>query len=77
MENDTPEEPRMYGQWAGNPKGYREDPARCIIEVYPTRCWISYQCKNKRGHGKDGLYCKHHAKKDEEIRERQIRWNEE
>jgi hypothetical protein len=40
----------------------------------PTRCWDSvrgctgdfYQCSRKRGHGKDGLYCKQHAKANRE-----------
>lgn len=54
-----------YGQWAGNPMGQREDPVRCIKEVWPQDGRsIPYQCLRKRGHGKDGLYCKQHAKKE-------------
>ena len=53
-----------YGVWNGCPQGQAEDPARCFEEVYPTGGgWISYQCCRKRGHGRDGLYCKQHAKK--------------
>lgn len=54
---------RTYGQWAGHPKGTPEDLTRCITEVWPPRGWHPYQCQRKRGHGKDGLYCKQHAKK--------------
>ena len=55
---------RRYGVWAGDPKGQPEDRARCIEEVWPQdRYWVPYQCQRKRGHGKNGLYCKQHAKK--------------
>jgi len=54
---------RRYGRWAGNPKGYPEDPERCIERVLPKGEWISRQCQRKRGYGLDGLYCKQHAKK--------------
>ena len=50
--------------WAGNPKGRKEDTKRCIQEVWPTDGWLPYQCQRKRGYGKDGLYCKQHAKKN-------------
>ena len=53
---------RRYGQWAGNPDGVREDPTRCIQEVYPRMEWHPSQCLRKRGHGPDGLYCKQHGK---------------
>lgn len=53
---------RRYGQWAGRSKGTREDPTKCIAEVWPSSGWIPYQCTRKRGHGPDGLYCKQHAK---------------
>lgn len=58
---------RIYGAWAGNEKGRPEDVVRCIKEVWPSG-WggiIPYQCNRKRGYGKDGLYCKQHAKKTE------------
>ena len=55
---------RRYGNWAGNPKGNPENKTRCIKEVWPSsRGWVPYQCSRKRGYGKDGLYCKQHAKK--------------
>lgn len=53
---------RRYGEWAGNPKGYPEDTARCIIEVAESRGWHYHQCLRKRGYGADGLYCLQHAK---------------
>ena len=53
---------RIYGAWAGNEKGQSEDVTRCIKEVWPTSGWIPYQCQRKRGYGKNGLYCKQHAK---------------
>lgn len=56
-------EPRRYGQWAGNERGMAEDPTRCAEEVAdPPRYILFHQCLRKRGHGKDGLYCKQHAK---------------
>ena len=58
--------PKIYGQWAGNPKGYEKDPERCIKEVYPQiRGWIPHQCRRDRGYGLDKLWCKQHAKKQE------------
>jgi len=50
-----------YDQWAGNLKGWPEDPARCVAKVYGG--WYSLQCSRKRGLGPDGLYCWQHAKK--------------
>ncbi len=60
---------RRYGAWAGQPKGHKEDPARCIVEVPDggTSCTF-HQCNNKRGKGPDGLYCTQHAKKIEQGR---------
>ena len=57
-------EKRIYGQWTGNPKGIEENISRCVEEVY-NRCsgMLSSQCSRKRGYGKDGLYCKQHAKR--------------
>ena len=52
---------RKYGAWAGNPNGIPEDTTRCIETVSePGRGVLSHQCGNKRGYGKDGLYCKIH-----------------
>ena len=58
---------KIYGAWAGNPKGRKENEANCIKEIFSN--FQSYQCSRKRGHGPDGLYCKQHdperiAKKD-------------
>lgn len=54
---------RRYGKWAGNLKGWLEDEECCIARVYDSEDWINHQCRRARGHGKDGLYCKQHAKK--------------
>jgi len=57
---------RIYGQWAGDPQGKKEDPKRCIEEVWPQiGRWNPYQCSRKRGFGPNRLYCKQHAKKQE------------
>ena len=60
------DKPRVYGRWAGRPEGTPEDPARCIEEVWHKQDWRHYQCRFKRGHGPDGLYCKIHAKRFKE-----------
>lgn len=52
---------RRYGQWAGNPTGTPEDPARCVMEVW--RSMYSHQCLRPRGHGPLGEYCAQHAKR--------------
>jgi len=55
---------RWYGQWAGNERGTREDPSRCVEEVWPSDGrWIAHQCGHKRGKGPGGLYCGVHAKR--------------
>jgi len=56
-----------YGKWAGNPDGHPEDKRRCIKEVFDCgfKGFIPRQCRRKRGHGPDGLYCKQHAEKIE------------
>lgn len=51
---------RIYGAWAGNPKGAPEDPAKCIEEVWGESFRMGHQCQRKRGHGKGGLYCAQH-----------------
>ena len=43
-----------------------EDPKRCFTEVVifgQGRILTMRQCSRKRGFGKDGLYCKQHAKR--------------
>jgi len=59
---------RVYGQWAGNPKGRTENLERCIAEVYTPAGWRFHQCFRKRGYGPAGEYCKQHAKMLEEGR---------
>lgn len=54
----------VYGDWSGNPKGCVENLSQCIEEVWGTP-WVPYQCKRKRGHGANGLFCRQHAKKYE------------
>lgn len=54
---------RRYGCWAGNPDGTPEDITLCIVQVQERDpCGFDHQCFRKRGHGKDGLYCKQHAR---------------
>lgn len=55
---------RRYGQWAGCPKGVAEDVSRCIESIHDN--YLFHQCARKRGFGKDGLYCKQHAKRHPE-----------
>ncbi len=56
--------PRIYRQWAGNPRGIQEDLTRCIEQVSDTgRSPLSMQCQFKRGKGLDGLYCGVHARR--------------
>ncbi len=52
---------RRYNQWSGNPKGTPEDPTDCIASVRKGP-WHCGQCSRRRGHGKDGLWCKQHSK---------------
>jgi len=47
-----------YGQYVGNPRGRKPDPARCAEEVC-TNYHFS-QCARKRGHGPEGAFCKQH-----------------
>lgn len=52
---------RVYGAWAGNPAGHKEDVTLCIAAVWSKDRWSrETQCSRKRGHGPDGLYCKTH-----------------
>lgn len=55
---------RRYNQWAGNPNGELEDVKKCVQEVSDSSGWHFYQCSRKRGFGKNGLYCKQHAKRN-------------
>lgn len=52
---------RRYGKWAGNPKGFREDPERCVWEVFPNDGQrIGRQCQNRRKAGSEGDLCQRH-----------------
>lgn len=62
---------RRYGEWAGNPKGTKEDPARCVEEVCGADRWpVFHQCRRKRGYGPGGAYCRQHGKRQQEREER-------
>ena len=50
-------EERMYGR----DHTLAEDTKRCIKEL-SNDGYYYHQCRRKRGYGKDGLYCKQHAK---------------
>lgn len=54
---------RIYGEWAGNPGGQREDETRCIASVPSSigRGMVNRQCAKPRGRGPDGLWCGVHA----------------
>jgi hypothetical protein len=52
-----------YGEWAGEPDGYRYVEGRCAYEAWDSSGWHSFQCARKNGHGPDRLYCKQHAAK--------------
>ncbi len=55
-------ESRRYDAWAGNPAGVAEDPTRCVETVADASLRFTHycQCRRKRGHGPDGLYCRQH-----------------
>lgn len=36
---------------------------QCAESVWDRNSWSNYQCSRSAGYGKDGLYCKQHAKK--------------
>ena len=58
---------RIYGKWSWDENGEKEDKTRCIKAVFPDRpSFVTYQCKRKRGYGKNGEYCKQHAKEHTE-----------
>jgi hypothetical protein len=54
---------RVYGRWAGNPKGHPENITKCIESVMRSGRMIGCQCSRKRGFGPDGLYCRQHSKR--------------
>ena len=68
---------RIYGAWAGNPKGRAEDPSCCVKEVCTdSRAMMNGQCSRKRGHGPGGLYCTQHdpANVKQREEEKSARW---
>ena len=68
--------PRRYGVWAGSP-GDPEDLTRCIEVIDVRAGWgRSHQCRLKRGHGPEGLYCRQHDPAAVKAREAQAtaRW---
>ncbi len=48
---------RVYG---ARTRPLPEEISQCITGVWSYG--DAFQCQRKRGHGKDGLYCKQHAK---------------
>lgn len=56
---------KKYGDWAGNPDGFKPDYSRCCAKVWADH--RSHQCRNKNGQGPDGAYCGQH---DPAVRER-------
>jgi len=70
------EKVRFYSSWSGDKKGVPEDVTRCIEEVPSNGSWIPYQCRRKRGHGPDGLYCKQHGEKEQKHLEQERRMKE-
>lgn len=58
-----------YGEWAGCPKGYAPDPKKCAAEVCSG--YLFHQCSRALGHGPNGVYCKQHAKRYQEVQHEQ------
>lgn len=63
MTKEIKEKKRTYGHFQKR----AEDKTRCIEEVWDR--FTSYQCSRKRGYGKNGLYCKQHAKQQTHFEE--------
>ena len=53
---------RIYGAWAGNEGGTKEDVNHCQADV-PRGFMLFGQCSRKRGHGEGGDFCKQHGKR--------------
>lgn len=51
----------VYGQWAGNERGYKANKNKCAETVFDG--YLSHQCSRKGGHGPNKVYCKQHAKR--------------
>lgn len=50
---------KRYGKWAGNPKGFPQNPENCVAAV--PNGYITYQCARKKAPGSD--YCWQHGDK--------------
>lgn len=55
---------RIYGRWAGNPAGRKEDMTRCPVEVADGM--LFYQCQRVKK-TKEGFCTQHQKMKDEGI----------
>lgn len=70
---------KIYGGWAGNPKGIAPDLTRCCANLHDRYHPGGYQCTRKRGHGPEKAYCKLHdpdvvkARRDKSEREYRIK----
>ena len=61
MNTETEGPRKIYGNWAGNPRGTPYNPARCAANVYGSeRGAIAHQCHKPRGFGQGELWCKTH-----------------
>lgn len=53
---------KVYGAWAGNPKGIAGNPERCSASVYDSQSRMSHQCHRKAViQEQDDGWCKIHA----------------
>lgn len=58
---------KVYGQWAGNPKGIPYDPDRCAYQVIEER-GVGHQCQRR---SKLGIWCyQHHPDAIQERRDK-------
>ena len=53
---------RIYGTWAGNPGGNKENVNHCQADV-PRGFMLFGQCSRNRGHGEGENFCKQHGKR--------------
>ncbi len=54
---------RRYNKHYDQPGGVPEIAGRCIAEVNHSAL-ANIQCARKRGHGREGLFCRQHARLD-------------
>lgn len=67
FKDPTPHHRERYGEWAGNPKGYKVNPQKCAVQVWDDCFHRARQCSRYRGHGPDHAFCKQHAEKQHAI----------